>query len=84
MENTTVISLIGDWSLQQWNHFFLPLRSGKLAVFIIVISTAILSSFNSIAGGNCDWEELFIYNGIRDKPRFVLNLLQRTASGSRA
>ena len=54
--------------------FFLPLRSKKLAVFIIIISTAILSSFNSIAGGNCDWEELFIYSSNKRQAKFCVEL----------
>ena len=41
--------------------FLLLLRSKKLAVFTAVVGAAILSSFNSIADENCDWEELLIY-----------------------
>ena len=54
--------------------FLLLLRSKKLAVFTAVVGTAILSSFNSIAGENCDWEELIIYNGITRQATFCVEL----------
>ena len=54
--------------------FLLLLRSKKLAVFTAVVGTAILSSFNSIAGENCDWEELIIYNGIKRQATFCVEL----------
>ena len=54
--------------------FLLLVRSKKLAVFTAVVGTAILSSFNSIAGENCDWEELIIYNGIKRQATFCVEL----------
>ena len=54
--------------------FLLLVRSKKLAVFTAVVGTAILSSFNSIAGENCDWEELIIYNGITRQATFCVEL----------
>ena len=54
--------------------FLLLLRSKKLAVFTGVVGTAILGSFNSIAGENCDWEELIIYNGIKRQATFCVEL----------
>ena len=42
--------------------------------FTAVVGTAILSSFNTIAGENCDWEELIIYNGIKRQATFCVEL----------
>ena len=54
--------------------FLLLVRSKKLAVFTAVVGTAILSSFNSIAGENCDWEELIVYNGVKRQATFCVEL----------
>ncbi|MGB1769143.1 MAG: DUF192 domain-containing protein, partial [Paracoccaceae bacterium] len=54
--------------------FLLLLKSKKLAVFTAVVGTAILSGFNSIAGDNCDWEELLIYNSMNRQAKFCVEL----------
>ena len=54
--------------------FLLILRSNKLVVFTAVVGTAILSGFNSIAGENCDWEELLIYNSMERQATFCVEL----------
>ena len=54
--------------------FLLLLKSKKLAVFTAVVGTAILSGFNSIAGDNCDWEELLIYKSMNIQAKFCVEL----------
>ena len=54
--------------------FLLLLRSKKLAVFPAVVSTAILSGFNSFADDNCDREVLLIYNSMKRQATFCVEL----------
>ena len=52
----------------------LLLKSKKLAVFTAIVGTAFLSGFNSIAGDNCDWEELLIYKSMNIQAKFCVEL----------
>ena len=54
--------------------FFVAFKIKETCSVYCVVGTAILSSFNSIAGENCDWEELIIYNGIKRQATFCVEL----------